>query len=191
MNLIRFLGSSPISNIWRQRRSFDDGAWKLGRLWTRHDIMSSSPAIGYYYTFNSLSLFWLAESVQGIFERARIFQCFSSHYPKRFRQTTLKWEWWRPRRSLINPAEWRDRWVTCQQLIGDIKQSWKYTIFFQVCCSGFSQGWKSLYNTVVYMIKTFAARTTSKMMPPLQDHEDFSSKIFSYIGVQFFRHESK
>ena len=28
----------------------------------------------------------------------------------------------------------------------------KYRIF-HVCCYGFSQGWKSLYNTVVYMIK--------------------------------------
>ena len=153
--------------------------------------MSSSPAIGYYYTFNWLSLFWLAESVQGIFERARIFQCFSSHYPKRFRQTTLKWEWWRPRRSLINPAEWRDRWVTCQQLMAISNSRENILYFFLVCCSGFSQGWKALYNTVVYMIKTFAARTTSKMMPPWQDHEDFSPKIFSYIGVQFFRYESK
>ena len=153
--------------------------------------MSSSPAIGYYHTFNSLSLFWLAESVQGIFERAQIFQCFSSYYPKRFRQTTLKWECWRPRRSLINPAEWRDRWVTCQQLMAISNSRENILYFFLVCCSGFSQGWKALYNTVVYMIKTFAARTTSKMMPPWQDHEDFSSKIFSYIGVQFFRYESK
>ena len=29
----------------------------------------------------------------------------------------------------------------------------KNTIFFHVCCYGFSQDWKSLYNTVVYMIK--------------------------------------
>ena len=26
-------------------------------------------------------------------------------------------------------------------------------VFFQVCCYGFSQGRKSLYNTVVYVIK--------------------------------------
>ena len=35
---------------------------------------------------------------------------------------------------------------------------WRYQthvkkwVFFNVCCYGFSQGWKSLYNTVVYMI---------------------------------------
>ena len=44
--------------------------------------------------------------------------------------------------------------VTCQQLIGDIKHTWKNTIFFDVCCYDFSQGWKSLYNTLVYMINT-------------------------------------
>ena len=30
----------------------------------------------------------------------------------------------------------------------------KYRIF-HVCCYGFSQGWKSVYNTVVYMIKKY------------------------------------
>ena len=83
-------------------------------------------------------------------------------------------------------GEWR---VSSWLAISNSRENILY--FFLVCCSGFSQGWKSLYNTVVYMIKTFAARTTSKMMPPWQDHEDFSSKIFSYIGVQFFRYESK
>ena len=29
---------------------------------------------------------------------------------------------------------------------------WKNTIFFHVCCYGFSQGWKSLNDTVFYMI---------------------------------------
>ena len=42
-----------------------------------------------------------------------------------------------------------------QQLIGDIKHTWKNTIFFHVCCCGFSQGWKLLYNTIVYMINCF------------------------------------
>ena len=31
----------------------------------------------------------------------------------------------------------------------------KNTIFFHVCCYGFSQGWKSLCNTVVYMVNRF------------------------------------
>ena len=44
--------------------------------------------------------------------------------------------------------------VTRQQLIGDIKHTWKNILFFHVCCYDFSQGWKSLYNIVVYMIKT-------------------------------------
>ena len=29
--------------------------------------------------------------------------------------------------------------------------TWKKAIFFHVCCYGFSQGWKSLYNTICYM----------------------------------------
>ena len=29
----------------------------------------------------------------------------------------------------------------------------KNTIFFHLCCYGFSQGWKSLYNTAVYVLK--------------------------------------
>ena len=68
---------------------------------------------------------------------------------EKFRQTTLDWEWRRVCRSLINLTEWCERWVTCQQLIGDIKHTWKNTIFFRVCCYGFSQDWKSFYNTVV------------------------------------------
>ena len=42
--------------------------------------------------------------------------------------------------------------VTCQQLIDDIKHTRQNIVFFYVCCFGFSQGWKSLYNTIVYMI---------------------------------------
>ena len=38
------------------------------------------------------------------------------------------------------------------QLIGDIKHV-KNIVFLQVYCYGFSRGWKSLYNTVVYRIK--------------------------------------
>ena len=44
--------------------------------------------------------------------------------------------------------------VTCQQLVGDIKHTSKNTTFFDMCCYDFSQGWKSLYNTLVYMINT-------------------------------------
>ena len=53
------------------------------------------------------------------------FRCFSSHNPKRFLQTTLDWERWRLCRSFTNLTEWRERWVTCQQLSGDIKHTWK------------------------------------------------------------------
>ena len=42
----------------------------------------------------------------------------------------------------------------CQQLIGYINTR-KNTIFFHVCCYGFSQGQKSLYNTAVYVINIY------------------------------------
>ena len=42
-------------------------------------------------------------------------------------------------------------------LIGDIKRTWKNTMFIHVCCYGFSQGWKSLCNTVVFMINNISS----------------------------------
>ena len=68
----------------------------------------------------------------------RIFQFFNSHNPRKFRQTTLDWEWLRLYCAFINPTEWRER-----RLIGDIKHTWKNIVSFHVCCYGFSQGWKS------------------------------------------------
>ena len=51
----------------------------------------------------------------------RIFQCFNRHNLWKFRQPTLYWESWRLCRSFINLTEWRQRRVTCQQLISYIK----------------------------------------------------------------------
>ena len=79
-------------------------------------------------------------------------QCFKSLTLSKFRQTILDWEWWGLSRSFINLTKWCERRVTCQQLIGDIKHTWKNTKFFHVCYYGSSKGWKPLYNTVVYMI---------------------------------------
>ena len=44
--------------------------------------------------------------------------------------------------------------MTCQLLIGDIKHTRKNIVFDHVCSYGCSRGWKSLSNTVVYMIKS-------------------------------------
>ena len=54
--------------------------------------------------------------------------------------------------SFINLSEWRERRITCKQLIGYIKHTWKNIVFFHVCGYGFPQGWKFLYNIVVYVI---------------------------------------
>ena len=65
-------------------------------------------------------------------------------------------EWLRLCRSFVNPTEWRERRVTRRQPIGDIKHTWKNIVFCTCvrCYVPFSQGWKSLHNTVVYMINT-------------------------------------
>ena len=75
---------------------------------------------------------------------------------------TLDLEWWRLYYSFVNLTKWRERRVTCQQLIDDIKHAWKNIVFFQVWCYGFSRGWKSLCNTVVYMIKTIIKKELFK-----------------------------
>ena len=60
----------------------------------------------------------------------------------------------------FNLTESREGWVTCQQPIGDIKHTWKNTISFHVCCYNFSWGWKSFYNTVVYVISKIIPTTS-------------------------------
>ena len=47
--------------------------------------------------------------------------------------------------------------------MGDIKQTWKI-----VCCNIFSQGWKSLYNTVIYVIKIFNSALTTLLKEQFQ-----------------------
>ena len=60
----------------------------------------------------------------------RIFQCFSRHNPRKVRQTTLYWESWRLCPSFINLTEWRQRRVTCHELIGYINTRKKIRYFF-------------------------------------------------------------
>ena len=92
-----------------------------------------------------LLVFWFTSSFLGKFEchclsAIRIFQCFSSHNPGTFRQTTLNWEWWRLCRSFINNR--RERRLTCQQLIGYIKHTWKIS-YFSACVVRAFQGCES------------------------------------------------
>ena len=58
-------------------------------------------------------------------------------------------------RSFIYLIEWHQRRVKCKQLIGYINTREKITYVFTLCCHGFSQGRKSLYNTAVYVIIIF------------------------------------
>ena len=78
-----------------------------------------------YFGFLPLLRVWPSLSVSD----TDFFQRFDSHNPKKFRLTTLDWEWWRFCPSLINLTDWRERRATCQQLIGDIKHTWENTFF--------------------------------------------------------------
>ena len=71
----------------------------------------------------------------------QIFQCFSSHNQKKIWQMTLDWEWWRLYLSFISKTEWCERRVMCQQLIGNIKHTWKTTYFFTSVVTAFLRAW--------------------------------------------------
>ena len=68
---------------------------------------------------------------------------------KKIRQTTLDWEWWTHCYSIIiNLIGWRAsvalRWYQTRAK--------KLIVILLVCSFGFSQGWKSLWNTAVYIM---------------------------------------
>ena len=68
----------------------------------------------------------------------RIFlKCFRRHYSRKLWQTTLYWESWRLCCSFINLTEWRQRRVTCQQLIGYINTREKIRYFFTCVVTAF------------------------------------------------------
>ena len=73
----------------------------------------------------------------------RIFQCFNRHNLWKFRQPTLYWESWRLCRSFINLTEWRQSRVTLSSWL-TISTHVKNTIFFHLCCYGFSQSRKPI-----------------------------------------------
>ena len=100
----------------------------------RSAITKANEYVTIGFTFRILVFFPLLGKFKRHSLRAiRIFQCFSSHIPKdKFREMTLNWEWWRLYRSFVSLTERRERRVTCPQLICDIKQTRKNTIFFKV-----------------------------------------------------------
>ena len=59
---------------------------------------------------------------------------FSSRNPKKFRQTTLDWEWWMLCRSFFTLAR---KASDVQQLIGDIKHTWKISYFYTCVVTAF------------------------------------------------------
>ena len=52
-----------------------------------------------------------------------------------FRQTSVDWDWWGVCHRFINLTDWRERRVTCQQLLV-ISDTSEKVLFFHVRCSG-------------------------------------------------------
>ena len=91
----------------------------------------------FFFSFNSF-LPLLRKFERHCLWAIRIFQWFSYRNRKKFRRTTLYYESWRLLyRSFINLTEWRQRGVTCQQLIDDIKHTWKISYFFTCVVTAF------------------------------------------------------
>ena len=85
---------------------------------------------------------------------------------------SLSWceirQWWKLCHSLINLTEWhhwRERQMMCQHLIGDMKHTWKHNRTFSGVWRLFS-GWKSVYDTAVYMIHTNICKMFPEMFDP-------------------------
>ena len=86
---------------------------------------------------------------------------------------------WAKRLSLTRKVgiihEWKNRINnSCKKLEGAVDKPYQthmqnYCIFFHMCCYGFSQGWKSLYNTTVCIIseggKEWGGGAWSHFMP--------------------------
>ena len=77
---------------------------------------------GFFFSYIGF-LHFLGEFERHCLRAIRILQCSSRHHLRTSRQSTLNWESWRLCRS--NLTEWCERWLTCQQLISDIKHTWK------------------------------------------------------------------
>ena len=68
------------------------------------------------------------------------------------------------------------------ELIGDIKCAWKNIVFFHVRHYGFPQGWQSLYNTVVYMIKTVSRKLANITTVSRKSLHPIKTFIYGYSG---------
>ena len=66
-----------------------------------------------------------------------------------------------PKASGVSAADWL------------YQHTWKNTIFFHVCCYGFSLGQKSLYNTAVYVINILMQQSDWCKINTLMQHSDW------------------
>ena len=71
-----------------------------------------------------------------------------------------------PKASDVSAADWL------------YQQTWKNTIFFHLYCYGFSRSRKSLYNTAVYVIKSFYLNTHNMRCYMSQNHHVPDNKLY-------------
>ena len=72
-----------------------------------------------------------------IYLRVPLFKWLSSHNPRKFWQTTLEWERWTFCHLFNDPTRWRERRVTCQELIDEVKHTSKKYHNFTWAIKGF------------------------------------------------------
>ena len=109
-----------------------------------------------------------------------IFQCFSSHNPTKLRQTTMDWEWRRFYRSFINLTELRKGRVTCQRLIGDIKQAWKISFFSISDFAAFLRAGNPCRRHNKYFIYSCFEKSCGKKS--VKKHAEISLVLFSFTS---------
>ena len=137
------------------------------QLNTRREIPYLQATMYYFvYYIKTLTLDWQEKLTLLTYENKRIDNLseeslnitvwFSNHNMRKFWQTKMNWEWWRLCRSFINLTEWQER------LIGNIKHTWKNTLFCDACCYSFSLGLKSSHtsSTIVYKINSMNSSST-------------------------------
>ena len=129
-----FRGQKSISVLSREK-FFYQSHWIRNFRFFLSSVWPSSPS----------RQFWTTVSVS---DTNSVFQCFRSG-------SNSRKHWIENGEGFaIYSSTWQSgakgaKGVTCQQLIGDVKHTWKIIVFSLLYSYGFSQGWKSLKNTAI------------------------------------------
>ena len=98
-------------------------------------------------------------------------------------EITRNWKQWKKLNFRVEHKLWKEISYLQARVISDIEHMWKNTIFFHVCCYGFCKGWKSLSNTVVYMMKSnFYLYIVNKWSHKAEWSQGLVSLVFSEVA---------